>query len=86
MASDKVLDLKVSEYLTSSDTLEGAGLQDTLAFAIKREQQSVDFYSKMKAIARDEAATQLCERLTEEELRHKSRLEKFYDDLFYNED
>lgn len=73
----------ISEYLTGSDTLEGAGLQDTLIFAIKREQQSIEFYSKMMGVIRDETAKPLCQRLVREELKHKLKLEMFYDDLFY---
>ncbi|MBM4432601.1 MAG: rubrerythrin [Chloroflexi bacterium] len=82
----QVPDLKVSEYLTGGDTLEGAALQDVLVFAIKREQQSVEFYSRMMGAIRDEAAKRLCQRLVHEELRHKMKLEIFYDDFFYGED
>jgi len=83
---DVVPDLRISEYLVGGETLEGAGLQDTLIFAVKREQQAVEFYSKMMVIMKDETAKHLCERLVHEELRHKLRLEIFYDDFFYGED
>ena len=83
---EKVPNLMISEYLTGVDILEGAGLQDTLVFSMKREQQAVEFYSKMMGVIRDETAKHLCERLVHEELKHKLRLETFYDDLFYSED
>ena len=83
---EKVANLMISEYLTGGETLEGAGLQDTLIFAIKREQQSVDFYSRMMGVVRDTGAKRLCQKLVSEELKHKLRLEVFYDDLFYGED
>ena len=83
---EKVRNLMISEYLTGVDILEGAGLQDTLVFSMKREQQAVEFYSKMMGVIRDETAKHLCERLVHEELKHKLRLETFYDDLFYSED
>ncbi len=83
---EQVPDLMISEHLTGGDTLEGAGLQDTLAFAMKREQQAVEFYSRMMGLMRDESAKLLCERLVHEELKHKLRLETFYDDFFYGED
>jgi rubrerythrin len=83
---ERVQNLMISEYLTSSETLEGAGLQDTLTFAMKREQQSIEFYSKLMSVMRDEAAKRLCERLVHDELKHKLRLEMFYDDFFYGED
>lgn len=82
----KVSDLMMSEYLTGSDSIEGIGLQDTLTFAIKREQQAVEFYSKMMGVLKDEDAKYLCERLVHEELKHKLKLETFYDDMFYSED
>jgi len=82
----KVPDLKVSEYLTGGDSLEGAGLQETLVFAMKREQQSLEFYARMMSVVRDRRARLLCQRLAREELRHKFRLETFYDSLFYEED
>ena len=83
---EKVPNLMISEYLTGGDALEGAGLQDTLTVAIKREQQSIEFYSKMMGIMRGESAKHLCERLVQEELKHKLKLETLYDDLFYGLD
>jgi len=82
---NQVPNLLISEYLTGAETVEGAGLQDTLVFAMKREQQSVEFYAKLMSLMRDEAAKRLCERLVHEELQHKFRLEILYDDLFYKE-
>jgi rubrerythrin len=75
-------ELKIGDYLTAPDKLEGAGLQDTLVFAIKREQQSIDFYSRMTGLLRIRSAKSLCRKLTNEELRHKIRLEVLYDELF----
>ena len=56
---EKVPNLMISEYLTGGETLEGAGLQDTLIFAIKREEESVDFYSRMMGVVRDTGAKRL---------------------------
>jgi len=78
---DKVPNLMISEYLSGGDSLDGAGVQDTLLFAMKREQQSVDFYSRMMDIMKDEAARHLCARLMREELAHKLKLETLYDDM-----
>jgi len=80
---EKVADLKISNYLTGGETLEGAGLQDTLIFAMKREEESVDFYRQMMGMMREETAKQFCASLSNEELRHKMRLEILYDQLFY---
>ncbi len=83
---EQVADLTISEYLTGSDTLEGASLQDTISFAMKREQQAVEFYLKMRRIIKEDVARRLCKRLANAELKHKQRLETFYDDFFYGDD
>jgi rubrerythrin len=72
---EKVPNLMISEYLSSGDSLEGAGVQDTLLFAMKREQQAVDFYSRMMGIMKGETARRLCATLVREEMRHKLKLE-----------
>ena len=78
---EKVANLLISEYLTGGDSLEGTGVQDTLLFAMKREQQSIEFYSGVMGAMRDETAKHLCERLVREELKHKLKLEILYDDM-----
>lgn len=82
---ENIPNLMISEYLTSGDTIEGAGLQQTLILAMKREQQAIEFYSKMMGVMIDETAKHLCQRLVHAELKHKLKLEGFYDDLFYGE-
>ena len=82
----EIPNLMISEHLTTSDKLEGTSLQGTLVTAMKREQQAMEFYSRMMSVLRDEDAKHLCESLVREELKHKYRLELLYDDLFYGED
>jgi len=81
-----IKDLGISEYLMEDDALNETSLQDTLIFAMKREQHAVEFYSKLMSALRSKEAKLLCERLVHEELKHKQRLELFYDELFYAED
>ena len=81
---EKVPDLMLSEYLIGGDTLEGATIQDVLLFAMKREHQAIEFYSKMATAIKNETAKQLCERLTHEELKHKLKLEIFYNDMLFS--
>jgi rubrerythrin len=82
----KVPNLMISEYLTGGDSLADASLQGTLVFALKREQQSIEFYVRMMSMVRDKTAKRLCGRLIHAELKHKLRLERLYNDLFYAED
>jgi rubrerythrin len=85
MLSSEVSDLKISEYLTSGENLDSLSLQDTLIIAIKREQQSIDFYSRLMSFIQDKIAKRMCEDLVHGELSHKMRLEIFYDDYYYGE-
>lgn len=81
-----VKDLIDSSYLTGGEALGGAGLQDTLIFAIKREQEAVSFYSRMTGVMTTAEGKTLCQRLAEQELGHKVRLELLYESLFLKED
>ena len=85
-AREKIPNLMISEHLTGGDKLEGASLQDTLLFAMKREQQALEFYSHMMSALRDKDAKLLCHKLVHDELKHKLKLETLYDDLFYQAD
>ncbi|KPK20900.1 MAG: hypothetical protein AMJ70_07600 [Dehalococcoidia bacterium SG8_51_3] len=82
-SQEEMTDLKISNYLTGGETLEGAGLQDTLIFAMKREEESMDFYRRIAGMIREKEAKELCINLANEELGHKKRLETLYDQLFY---
>lgn len=74
-------DLKLSDYLKGPDTLQGAGLQEVLIFAMKREEESMAFYSRLMSVFRQETAKLLCARLAQEELKHKMKLELEYQEL-----
>jgi rubrerythrin len=75
-------DLKLSDYMQGPDTLEGAGLQEVLIFAMKRELESVHYYTQMMGMLRQESAKMLCMCLAQEEVRHKMKLEMEYQRLF----
>jgi rubrerythrin len=78
--------LRLGDYLSGGESLDEAGLQDTLVFAIKQEQKAADFYSQMKAVFTDEEARRLCQYLIDEENEHRRKLELFYDDFIFAED
>jgi rubrerythrin len=82
---DLVPNLKLSDYLTAPETLHRAGFQETLVFAIKREQDAIDFYSRLTRTLADESAKNLCECLVQEGLQHKLKLELYYEELFLKE-
>ena len=80
---DMVEDLKQHGYLVDTETLQSAGLEETLIYILKREQQSIEFYTRLMETMRSFFAKRLCERLAHDEIRHKLRLDIFYDNLFY---
>jgi len=82
---EQVPNLRLSDYLKAPGTLQNVGLQEALAFAIKREQEAVDFYSRMMGALRDAPAKAFCECLVQDELKHKLKLEMFYEELFLKE-
>lgn len=84
--TEKLPDLKIAEYLAAPVSLTGAGLQETLAFAVKKEQESVEFYSRMMGAMTKRSAKRLCQKLVHQELEHKLKLEILYDDIFFGED
>jgi rubrerythrin len=84
--SSKVLtDLKISENLIDTRIPDRAGLQDVITAAMKREEYSAEFYSKMKNTFGSQSGKDLCDKLNNEEKKHKLKLEKFYDELFNKE-
>lgn len=84
-SSGHVPNLKISDYLTAPENPEGSNLQDTLIYAMKREQQSLEFYSTLMGVLRNVTAKRLCLKLVNQELRHKLKLETIYDNLFLAE-
>ncbi len=82
---EKLVDLKISEYLNEVNIAEGIGLQDVVIAALKREQHSVEFYQGMRQVMETPEGRELCDRLAHEELHHKQKLEFLYDDLISQE-
>jgi rubrerythrin len=81
----KLPDMKISEYQTDPGISEGAGLQEVLIAAMKREQYSMEFYTEMDHLMLNEAGHQLCRKLILAEEGHKARLEELYETLFLKE-
>jgi rubrerythrin len=76
---------EVKRLFDRPETLKRAGLQETLVFAIKREQDAIDFYSRLMTTLGEEKAKNLCECLVQEGLQHKLKLELYYEELFLKE-
>jgi|YNPNPStandDraft_1061719.scaffolds.fasta_scaffold52341_2 rubrerythrin len=84
-ASAPVADLKISDYLVDIEFRPDMSYQDMLILAMKREEQSVRLYTDLRRQTGDAELQRLFDLLTEEEKRHKLRLETIYDDEILTE-
>ena len=81
----KVENLKITDYLVEVPLAAESDLQDILIVAGKRERASFELYAAMARIAPDDGTRKLFEFLANEELGHKIRVERLYDDLVYQD-
>ncbi|APV44140.1 Rubrerythrin [Dehalogenimonas formicexedens] len=82
----RIVDLKLTDHLKGPSELPGAELTEALLFAIKREADSVGFYTSLMGLFSDEGAKNLCQALAWQEMAHKAKLELLYDRIVYTED
>jgi rubrerythrin len=78
-------DLRLSDHLEGGSLEPNAGYQDILLFAAKREKAACDFYRGMAELVDDALIQNIFEMLANEELKHKNRLERLYEDEVYQE-
>jgi rubrerythrin len=78
-------DLRLSDHLVGGSLEPNAGYQDILLFAAKREKAACDFYRGMAELVDDALIQNIFEMLANEELKHKNRLERLYEDEVYQE-
>jgi len=81
----KVKDLKIGEALEAKPITESSDLQEVLAFAIKREQQSGAFYAQMAALTEAGPVREAFEMLAREEGRHKEYVESIFEQDIYRD-
>ena len=82
----KIHDLHITEYLVDKDVHEIKDFQDVLIVAMKKEQKSYNFYVGMAKSADNPDMKKLCKVLAQEELKHKHKIELYYDDIIFRED
>lgn len=79
------LDLRIAEFLREPPLRADSTTQDILLFAIKREQNAVDLYTRMAALYAGTSAVPVLQRLVLEEKHHKERLEREYEETILPE-
>ncbi len=83
--AEPVTDLRLSDHLTAGSLDPKADYQDILLYAAKREKAAYDFYKAMVEMVDDVLVQNVFEMLASEELRHKNRLEKIYEEVVYQD-
>ncbi len=77
----KVVDLKITDYLVEEPLAPDSDFQTVLIVAGKREKASHDLYTSLAQITDDGETNKLFQFLANEELTHKNRIEKLYEEL-----
>ncbi|MGB9597518.1 MAG: ferritin-like domain-containing protein [Candidatus Poribacteria bacterium] len=76
----KIIDLKISNYLIDMTFKPDIEYQDALIIAMKREEKAVKMYTDLLEKIDDSEVQKLIQFLIQEESNHKLRLETEYDD------
>ncbi len=76
-------DLKISDFLVDMEFHPDMSYQDLLILAMKREESSVKLYTEFTQKGFNSAIVKLFQILAREELKHKNRLQREYDDFIF---
>jgi len=80
-----VQDLKIVDMLEDTPLSEGADYEAILVYAAKREKSTYDYYKTLALGLKGTPMGELFSKLAQEELGHKNKLEKEYDDCVLTE-
>ena len=83
---EKVMDLKIAEYVSDVEPGEDMDYQKALILAMKAEKEAYRMYSDLASAAQDPEIKDILNGLAQEEARHKLRFETEYDDNILAED
>jgi len=84
--ADKIQDLKIVDYMRETALTEEADYQQILVYAAKREKVTYDYYNSLALGLGGTETGRLFSKLAQEELAHKNKLEREYDDYILTED
>ena len=85
-AGQKVMDLKIADYLTDVVPNPDLDYQQALNLAMKEEKAAFRLYTDLAGATDDDALRTTLLDLAQEEARHKLRFEIEYDEQFLGED
>jgi rubrerythrin len=76
----QISDMKISDYLVDMEFKPDMSYQDLLVLAMKREESAYRMYQNLGKESEDASMVKMFQILAQEELKHKNRLQKEYDD------
>jgi len=82
---EKVEDLKIVDGLEDTKLSETATYQEILIFAGKREKETYEYYQELSQRFGENKVGKLFHKLAQEELKHKNRIEREYDQYVLQE-
>lgn len=84
-AQQKVLDLKLSDYLVDAEPSDHMDYQQALLVAMKKEKKAFKMYTNLADATENESLRSVFLGLAQEEAKHKLRFEIEYDDFVMTE-
>jgi len=81
----QIQDLKIVDTMKDTSITEDADYQKILVYSAKREKATYEYYKSLASGLEDTEAGYLFSRLAQEELSHKNRLEREYDEYLLKE-
>ena len=85
MPKEKIMDLKIADYLVDVEPGEGTDYQQALILAMKKEKAAFRMYTDLASTTDDPDLRELLLGLAQEEAKHKLRFELEYDDRILTE-
>jgi len=85
LSREKVMNLKIAEYMADIDESEVINYQTALIFAMKKEKIAYRMYTELASVADDLEVEALFLELAQEEAKHKLHFEIEYDDHVHGE-
>jgi rubrerythrin len=80
-----VQDLKIVDMFEDTPLSEGSDYEAILTYAAKREKSTYDYYKTLALGLRGTPMGELFSKLAQEELGHKNKLEREYDECVFTE-
>ncbi|NQT97175.1 MAG: ferritin family protein [Candidatus Marinimicrobia bacterium] len=85
IGAEEVEDIKIGDYLVDIEITDSSSIQDVLIFSIKSEMKAYELYTRLCELYIEPKEQELFSNLAREELKHKSDLQKLYDDQIYQD-